>query len=221
MEGAEQVMPMHTISNISYLNDSFVGNGFVLVGDASMFVDPVFSAGVTLATRGGVYASECILDCFAHQDFSAGRFSRTRTRIQPPDDVHFPDDLQLVQHPGQEGSEQHHQPGEADPAPAGAVYRALSGGYERMDLERILAAAGETGAPPTDDPTPGGRTGPTRWPATSPLAGPPAPPPTRHASSILFPGNRMNNHQQPDFEVGIIGGGPAGASMAAYLAKAG
>jgi FADH2 O2-dependent halogenase len=29
------------------------------------------------------------------------------------------------------------------------------------------------------------------------------------------------NHVRPDFEVGIIGGGPAGASLAAYLAKAG
>jgi flavin-dependent dehydrogenase len=29
------------------------------------------------------------------------------------------------------------------------------------------------------------------------------------------------NHEQPDFEVGIIGGGPAGAAVAAYLAKAG
>src|SRR5206468_13111329 len=29
------------------------------------------------------------------------------------------------------------------------------------------------------------------------------------------------NSSVPDFEVGIIGGGPAGSSMAAYLAKAG
>src|SRR2546423_10870446 len=29
------------------------------------------------------------------------------------------------------------------------------------------------------------------------------------------------NHSEPDFEVGIIGGGPAGAGMACYLAKAG
>ena len=29
------------------------------------------------------------------------------------------------------------------------------------------------------------------------------------------------NHEKPDFEVGIIGGGPAGACVAAYLAKAG
>jgi 1H-pyrrole-2-carbonyl-[peptidyl-carrier protein] chlorinase len=29
------------------------------------------------------------------------------------------------------------------------------------------------------------------------------------------------NHTEPDFQVGIIGGGPAGSSMAAYLAKAG
>ena len=29
------------------------------------------------------------------------------------------------------------------------------------------------------------------------------------------------NFSMPDFDVGIIGGGPAGSSMAAYLAKAG
>ena len=28
-------------------------------------------------------------------------------------------------------------------------------------------------------------------------------------------------HAQPEFDVGVIGGGPAGASLAAYLARAG
>ncbi|MEO8295388.1 MAG: NAD(P)/FAD-dependent oxidoreductase, partial [Gemmatimonadota bacterium] len=81
---SEQVMDMQTISNISYLNDEFVGNGFVLIGDASMFVDPIFSAGVTLAIRGGVYASECILDCFKNNDFSAARLRPYETRIKHP-----------------------------------------------------------------------------------------------------------------------------------------
>ncbi len=31
----------------------------------------------------------------------------------------------------------------------------------------------------------------------------------------------MNSHETPDFDIGIIGGGPAGAAMGAYLAKAG
>ena len=31
----------------------------------------------------------------------------------------------------------------------------------------------------------------------------------------------MIQQQRPDYDVGIIGGGPAGASLAAYLAKAG
>jgi FADH2 O2-dependent halogenase len=30
-----------------------------------------------------------------------------------------------------------------------------------------------------------------------------------------------DSHVKPNFDVGIIGGGPAGSSMAAYLAKAG
>ena len=47
-----QTMDIKTISTIGYLNECFHGDGFVLVGDASMFVDPVFSAGVTQAMRG-------------------------------------------------------------------------------------------------------------------------------------------------------------------------
>jgi halogenation protein CepH len=78
LAGARRTMPVQTISGISYINESFAGDGFVLVGDASMFVDPIFSAGVTLAVRGGIYAADTIVDAFQHAT-SARRASR-RTR---------------------------------------------------------------------------------------------------------------------------------------------
>ncbi len=43
-----------SIRDWSYLSDSVVGDGFVLVGDAACFVDPLFSSGVHLALSAGV-----------------------------------------------------------------------------------------------------------------------------------------------------------------------
>ena len=143
LRGAEQMMEMKTISNISYLNDSFVGNGFVLIGDASMFVDPIFSAGVTLATRGGVYASECILDCFQHNDFSAERLRPYETRIKRPMLSIFRMIYNWYSILEKQDSNNLISRARQIPLLRERFIVLLSGGYERMDLERILQAAGE------------------------------------------------------------------------------
>ncbi len=77
-------MPMQTISNIAYINDRFVGDGFVLVGDAAMFIDPLFSSGVTLAIRSGIFAADCILDAFERRDFSEGSLKPYEERLRVP-----------------------------------------------------------------------------------------------------------------------------------------
>lgn len=41
----------------SYLSDEVVGDGYILVGDAACFVDPLFSSGVHLALMAGVLAT--------------------------------------------------------------------------------------------------------------------------------------------------------------------
>src|SRR5262249_43086151 len=41
----------------SYISDTVVGNGYILVGDAACFVDPLFSSGVHLALMAGVLAA--------------------------------------------------------------------------------------------------------------------------------------------------------------------
>jgi halogenation protein CepH len=84
LQGAQQKMEVHTISSISYQNDSFVGDGFVLVGDASMFVDPIFSSGVLLAMRGAFFAVEAIHEAFQANDFSAAAFDSYEQRIRRP-----------------------------------------------------------------------------------------------------------------------------------------
>jgi flavin-dependent dehydrogenase len=49
MEGAEAVMPAQATGNYSYYSDRMSGPGYLIIGDAFAFIDPVFSSGVYLA----------------------------------------------------------------------------------------------------------------------------------------------------------------------------
>ncbi len=148
LKNAKQTMEMHTISNISYLNDCFVGDGFVLVGDASMFIDPIFSAGVTIATRGGVYASDTILECFAHNDFSAERLKAYETRIRLPMSRIFKMIYNWYTILEKKDANNIISRARRIPMLRDRFITLLSGGYEKVDMEQILVAAGE---PETSD----------------------------------------------------------------------
>jgi len=143
LAGARQTMEIQTISNISYLNDCFVGNGFAMVGDASMFVDPIFSAGVMMAMRSGVFAAEAIIECARVNDYSATRLEAYEARIRLPMSRIF----KMI----------HNWYAILEKKEAGNLFlRAreiphlrerllvvLSGGYDRVDFESLLSEAGE------------------------------------------------------------------------------
>ncbi|HEV8322364.1 MAG TPA: NAD(P)/FAD-dependent oxidoreductase [Myxococcota bacterium] len=57
---ARQLMPSRTIADISYRCERYAGSGFVLVGDAGSFMDPIFSSGVHLAMTGGALCADAI-----------------------------------------------------------------------------------------------------------------------------------------------------------------
>jgi len=141
LEGARRTMPVQTISGISYINESFAGNGFVLVGDASMFVDPIFSAGVTLAVRGGIYAADTILDAFQRRDFSAARLASYEARIRPPMDRIF----ELIRHwyDSLDRPDDMIRRSRDLPWLRERLIVLLSGGYDKMDLESFALALRE------------------------------------------------------------------------------
>jgi halogenation protein CepH len=143
VKGAKQTMEMHTISSISYLNECFVGNGFCLVGDASMFIDPIFSAGVTIATRGGVYASDTILECFKHNDFSAERLKAYENRIRIPMSRIFKMIYNWYRILEMKDANNIILRARKIPMLRDRFITLLSGGYEKVDMEAILQAAGE------------------------------------------------------------------------------
>ena len=141
LEDAEQTMEVHTISSISYLNDRFVGDGFVLVGDAAMFIDPIFSAGVTLATRAAVFAGEQILACFAKDDFSAAALAPYEARIRHPMGAIFKMIYNWYAILERKDANNLISLSRRAPLLRERLIVLLSGGYDKMDLERIRAAA--------------------------------------------------------------------------------
>ena len=57
LDGADMVDAPRIIRDWSYTSQKLVGDGYILVGDAACFIDPLFSSGVHLALSSAVLAS--------------------------------------------------------------------------------------------------------------------------------------------------------------------
>lgn len=64
MSNATRVRPWWIEGDYSYKVDKLVGPGWLLVGDALRFVDPIFSTGVDVAAYSALYAFEAITASF-------------------------------------------------------------------------------------------------------------------------------------------------------------
>ncbi|MEM9291182.1 MAG: NAD(P)/FAD-dependent oxidoreductase [Acidobacteriota bacterium] len=71
--GAEQMEPPKVLRDFTYRSRQRAGDGWVLVGDAFGFVDPLYSSGVFLALKSGEMAADAIVDSFEADDLSATR----------------------------------------------------------------------------------------------------------------------------------------------------
>jgi|CXWL01.1.fsa_nt_gi flavin-dependent dehydrogenase len=70
---AAQVEPMRVLKEFSYRSRQIAGDGWVLVGDAFGFLDPIYSSGVLLALRSGEMAADAIHAALVADDPSAAR----------------------------------------------------------------------------------------------------------------------------------------------------
>jgi flavin-dependent dehydrogenase len=68
--------PVHVLADFSYRASRCAGDGWVLVGDAFGFLDPMYSSGVFLALKSGEMAADAIDEALKHDDPSALRLSK-------------------------------------------------------------------------------------------------------------------------------------------------
>jgi flavin-dependent dehydrogenase len=76
MTQATRVSPVHVLSDFSYRATRCAGDGWVLVGDAFGFLDPMYSSGVFLALKSGELAADNILEALDKNDTSAAQLSK-------------------------------------------------------------------------------------------------------------------------------------------------
>ena len=70
---ATLVSKFRVAKEFSYSTRRSAGDGWVMVGDAFGFIDPIYSSGVYFALRSGEMAADCIVEAIRSGDTSAGR----------------------------------------------------------------------------------------------------------------------------------------------------
>ena len=75
LKAARQLRPLSEEGDYSYAMKQICGDGFVLVGDAARFVDPVFSTGVSIALNSARFVSRDIVQASQQGDFRQARFA--------------------------------------------------------------------------------------------------------------------------------------------------
>ena len=76
-----RVDKIYSILDYSYRSKHNAGNGFIIIGDAYGFLDPIYSSGVLLALKMAELAADAIHDAFNHDDFSAARLGQDQQKL--------------------------------------------------------------------------------------------------------------------------------------------
>ncbi len=74
--GAEPLDDLRVAKEFSYSTDRAAGDGWLLVGDAWGFIDPVYSSGVYFALQSAALAADCVIEGLAKNDTSAEQLGK-------------------------------------------------------------------------------------------------------------------------------------------------
>jgi flavin-dependent dehydrogenase len=76
IRGATRATGYFVTRDYSYRSTRVAGNGWVLVGDAFGFLDPLYSSGVLLALKSGEMAADAVVEGLEHGDVSEAQLGR-------------------------------------------------------------------------------------------------------------------------------------------------
>ena len=82
MGGSTPVIEVQAVADFSYRVPRASGDGWLAVGDAGGFIDPLFSTGFHLAVKGANLAARAILEALAAGDVSASRWEAVERQIK-------------------------------------------------------------------------------------------------------------------------------------------
>ena len=73
LSGAERVDRVRGSRRLAYLNRDVVGDGWVMIGDAAGFIDPIYSSGLFLALASAELAAGCMHQALEKDDLSSAQ----------------------------------------------------------------------------------------------------------------------------------------------------
>lgn len=76
LENAERVGKLNVAKEYSYWTRQHAGQGWVLIGDAFGFIDPIYSSGVYFALVMGERAADAVVEGFEKNDLSAAQLGK-------------------------------------------------------------------------------------------------------------------------------------------------
>lgn len=79
--GAKQATGYFATRDYSYRAEKVAGDGWVMIGDAFGFLDPLYSSGVLLALRSGEMAADAIVEGLDKNDVSAAQIGKWGPRM--------------------------------------------------------------------------------------------------------------------------------------------
>ncbi|GAB7035432.1 NAD(P)/FAD-dependent oxidoreductase [Streptomyces sp. NPDC021749] len=82
LRAAERVRPFKSEGDYSYAMRELCGDGWLLVGDAARFVDPIFSSGVSVALNSARLAARDIIAAHRAGDFARERFATYEGKLR-------------------------------------------------------------------------------------------------------------------------------------------
>ena len=82
LKNSDQVRPFKSEGDYSYAMRQIAGDGFVLIGDAARFVDPIFSSGVSVALNSARIAAQDVIAAAGAGDFRQHRFGNYTTMLR-------------------------------------------------------------------------------------------------------------------------------------------
>jgi flavin-dependent dehydrogenase len=85
--GAPRIEPVRAAADYSFRVETLAGDGWLVLGDAAGFLDPLFSTGAHLAMGGAVRATDAIDAALAAGDVSAARFASYAAQLRTAGDL--------------------------------------------------------------------------------------------------------------------------------------
>lgn len=78
---AERVSAIRRVKRMAYVNRQTCGDGWLMLGDARGFLDPIYSSGLFLALTSAEAAAECVSEALIAGDYSRSKLGRFEPRL--------------------------------------------------------------------------------------------------------------------------------------------